>query len=197
MKKNIIFYFLQRIIIIAFNLFFIGKKRKVNKTKSVVIQKEEKVKEEHEFSEIKEALPLFRIFDRPPYKLIQALQAKGIIDVHGRVDSRFQTVFSKFKEQFEKRKDAFLEKNMHLKIRGTNYSIETNLKEILSSLEWDLARSIEFLKEQSLYFIGFEAILASFEKPSNMGILIFSETYALGYHVSFLEKKSNFVRCAE
>lgn len=102
----------------------------------------------------------------PCLRLLHALYTKGIIDEFGNVKENVHTACGN--DIFEKRREELLSRPIQLKVRGIDLFVTITLDEMFQYLTKILpATTLEILKKNALYLIGFENIYATFK---NWGI---------------------------
>lgn len=110
-----------------------------------------------------EALSPEQKIQSPALRLMDLLIAREIVDKCGHINYNIG-VNADYCEQINKRMDAFLNQPNQIKVRGlkidkVELEIELSLREIIDHLSAiEPAISIELVKKNALFFLGFEAI---------------------------------------
>lgn len=95
----------------------------------------------------------------PSFRLLKTLMLDGVVDFYGNVNPNYHSPADETLKIFNQNMFQFLNSPKFLKMKGVDIEIEISLSELFNYLaQVEPAITIEILKKNSLFFLGYEGI---------------------------------------
>lgn len=95
----------------------------------------------------------------PPIRLLNELIAHEIVDERANLNANWHFLAEEFREEFNERLNAFLNRKRRINIRGLDLSFKLTWQEVIDCIaRVDPSVRVEILKKNALHFLGFKAL---------------------------------------